>query len=216
MSVGKMPKHAVIVSHPEPDSFTMAVARTYCAAVEAQGQTAILRDLYRMNFDPVLKAAERPGTQPFHPSPDVEAELERLAGSGAFVLVYPIWFGTPPAMIKGYVERVLGAGTAVDSITHHLNQPLHPLLGGKRLLSFSSSGASRQWLEAQGAWLSLQTIFDGYLARAFWMSTPDHIHFESVHEGMSEDLANSHMSEVKMRAAAMCGSLAAPHVAVPA
>jgi NAD(P)H dehydrogenase (quinone) len=204
-----MPKHAVIVAHPDPDSFTLSVARTYCAAVEAAGQTAVLRDLYRIGFDPVLKISERPSDAPFAPAPDVAAELELIAGSGAFVLVYPIWFGTPPAMLKGYIDRVLGAGFSPRALHNHLGRPAHPLLGGRQLLSFSSSGSTRQWLADQGAWVSLQTIFDGYLARAFWMDTPDHVHFDSIHEGLSEAEAAAHLETVERRAGAMCRKLAA-------
>ncbi len=53
-------KHAVIVAHPNPDSFTLAVARTYCEAVTAKGHEPLLRDLYAMDFDPRLKASEIP------------------------------------------------------------------------------------------------------------------------------------------------------------
>ena len=204
------PKHSVIVAHPDADSFTLSVARRYCAVVEAKGQTSVLRDLYRMSFDPVLKASERPGDGPFVPAPDVAAELELLEGSGAFVLVYPIWFGTPPAMLKGYIERVLGAGLSPKALHGHLGRPPHPLLGGKQLLSFSSSGSTQQWLADQGAWVSLQTIFDGYLARAFWMDTPHHVHFESIHAGLRAEEVRAHLETVERRAAAMCATLARP------
>jgi NAD(P)H dehydrogenase (quinone) len=207
MTDRSQPKHAVIVCHPDEDSFTMSVAKTYCAAVAANGQTAVLRDLYRIGFDPVLKAAERDRGGGFVPAPDVAAELDLLRGADAFVLVYPIWFGTPPAMLKGYVERVLGAGFSFEALSHRLEKPLHPLLGGKQLLSFSSSGMKRQWLEEQGAWLSLQTIFDGYLARAFWMSTPEHVHFDSVHEGMEAAAMQAHFAAVEVEAARMCARL---------
>ena len=215
-ATSQTPRHAVIVAHPDADSFTLSVARAYCAAVEAHGQTVVLRDLYRMDFDPVLKAAERPSDAPFTPAPDVKAELDLLAGSGAFVLVYPIWFGTPPAMMKGYIERVLGAGISYKTLSHHLDRPLHPLLGGKQLLSFSSSGSTTQWLADQGAWLSLQTIFDGYLARAFWMSTPEHVHFGSVHDRMEEAVARANLTKVEAQADAMCERLAGARVGVPA
>jgi NAD(P)H dehydrogenase (quinone) len=201
------PKHAVIVCHPDEASFTTSVAKTYCAAVAANGQTAVLRDLYRIGFDPVLKSAERNRSADCVPTSDVAAELDLLHGADAFVLIYPIWFGTPPAMLKGYVERVLGAGFSFEALSHRLENPLHPLLGGKQLLSFSSSGMKRRWLEEQGAWLSLQTIFDGYLARAFWMSTPEHIHFDAIHDGMSEAAAQAHFAEVENEAARMCARL---------
>ena len=209
MPATNLAKHAVIVAHPDADSFTLSVARTYCTAVEAAGQSAVLRDLYRIGFDPVLKALDRPSDAPFAPAPDVTAELDLLAGSGVFVLVYPIWFGTPPAMLKGYIERVLGAGFSPHALHGHLGRPPHPLLGGKQLLSFSSSGSTQQWLADQGAWVSLQTIFDGYLARAFWMDTPDHVHFESIHEGLGQAEVRGHLETVERRAGAMCRKLAA-------
>lgn len=196
------PKHAVIVAHPEPDSFAMSVARTYVEAVGAQEQIAVLRDLYRLDFDPVLKAEERLPTGRFTPAPDVAAELDAIDGTDVFVLVYPLWFGTPPAMLKGYIERVLGAG--FSRAGGHLHQPVHPLLGGKKLLSFSSSGATHRWIEEQGVARGLQSILDGYLARAFWMDTPEHVHFGPISADLDADTAESYLAQVRRQAAAMC------------
>lgn len=201
------PRHAVIVAHPESHSFTMAVADAYCEVVRTQGQVAIVRDLYRLGFDPVLKASERPTEGALEPATDVAAELEQLHGSDVFVLVYPIWFGAPPAIMKGYIDRVFGAGYVEPLRGEHLLGPAHPLLGGKRLLSITSSGSTRRWLDEQGAWLSLQTLFDGYLARSFWMDTPDHLHFESIVEGLGKDIVRGHLAEVRMRAGRMCDRL---------
>ena len=105
-----IPKHAVIFCHPRRNSFTGAVADAYRAAIEEIGHEVCLRDLYRMGFDPVLKDEERPGEPGFHLHADVAEELRILSGARVFVLIYPIWFGTPPAMLKGYVERVFGSG----------------------------------------------------------------------------------------------------------
>jgi NAD(P)H dehydrogenase (quinone) len=201
-------RHAVIVSHPDPDSFIMAVANAYCEAVRVCGQEAILRDLYRVGFDPVRTAAERPGPAPFHPPREIERELGAIAGSSAFVLIYPVWFGAPPAMLKGYVDRVFGAGFAEPLSGTHLHRPSHPLLGGRRLLSFSSSGSSRAWLDQQGVWTSLQTLFDGYLARTFWMGTPEHVHFDAIVEGADPAKIRKHLDETGERARRMCTRLA--------
>jgi NAD(P)H dehydrogenase (quinone) len=202
-------KHSVIVAHPDLDSFTMAVATTYCDAVKACGQHVVMRDLYRMAFDPVLKSSERPSDGSFVPQPDVAHELELLGGSDVFVLIYPIWFGTPPAMMKGYVERVLGAGVDPRSLAQHLGKPSHPLLGGKLLLSFTSSGSSLQWLSEQDAWMSLQTIFDGYLARAFWMDTPQHVHFDAIVEGLDKAAVDANLRKVEAQARLICNRLCA-------
>ena len=53
--------HAIIVAHPRQDSLTCAIAGAYAEAVRELGHTAVERDLYRMGFDPCLKADEIPG-----------------------------------------------------------------------------------------------------------------------------------------------------------
>jgi NAD(P)H dehydrogenase (quinone) len=59
-----------------------------------------------MNFDPVLRRGERKG----RPARDVDQEWALLGKVDVYVLVYPIWFGAPPAMLRGYIDRVFGAG----------------------------------------------------------------------------------------------------------
>ena len=58
----------------DSDSFNMAVAQAYCETVRGLGHQAVLRDLYRMGFDPVFKPSERPTDPDFALSPDVAAE----------------------------------------------------------------------------------------------------------------------------------------------
>ena len=199
---GKALRHAVILAHPDEGSFTASIARTYADVVRSRGQEVVLRDLYRLHFDPVLKADERLPAAPFTPAPDVAAELAAIEGSDIFVLVYPLWFGTPPAILKGYIERVLGAGFAQPGQYRH--GPPHPLLGGKQLLSFSSSGLSEQWLDRQGVAQGLQATFDGYLARAFWMDTPQHLHFGPIAADLDAVSANEHLAAVRRQAETMC------------
>jgi NAD(P)H dehydrogenase (quinone) len=199
----KAPKHAVILCHPDVDSFNMAIARRYCDAVKKIGHRVVLRDLYRIRFDPVLKSRERPTSEDFQLAPDVAAEIDLISGADVFVLVYPIWFGTPPAMMKGYVERVLGAGFPWGAV--HQRLP-HPMLADRRLLSFTSSGTSKQWLEEQGAWLSLRKLFDDYLMRAFLLTSADHVHFASIVEGMAERVLNEHLQKVEEAARRVCSS----------
>jgi NAD(P)H dehydrogenase (quinone) len=202
-SAARRPKHAVILCHPEEDSFNATVARHYCEKVREIGHEAVLRDLYRIGFDPVLKANEQPGAD-HAVADDVATELDILGGSDVFVLVYPIWFAMPPAMMKGYVDRVLGAGFSHGAIHDRVN---HPLMSGKRMLSFTSSGTSKQWLEEQGAWLSLRNLFDDYLRHAFSLRGAEHVHFPSVVQGMKQRVLNEHLWKVNEAARQMCSSL---------
>ena len=101
-------KHAIIVGHPNPSSFTLAMANTYSACLTAPGHATIVRDLYRLNFDPCLKLSEMPTRPDWGPAPDVQVERELMNDVNAFAFVYPLWFNSPPAIIKGYIDRVFG------------------------------------------------------------------------------------------------------------
>ena len=197
-------RHAVILCHPDPGSFNHAVAQAYCDMVAQCGQAAIVRDLYAMGFDPVLKADERPTIPGFQPSPDVIDEHLLLQGADIFVLVYPIWFGTPPAMLKGYVDRVLGAGVDPKAIQ---SRERRGLLSGKRLVSFSTSAASAAWLDEQGERRSLRDVFDRYLARAFSMRSEEHVHLAPIVPGMSKRFADEHLFTVQENARRICSRL---------
>ena len=203
------PRHAVILCHPDPDSFNAAVAKRYCETVRENGQTAVLRDLYQIGFDPVLHSDERPQTKDIVFSADVAAEIAEIRSADVFVLIYPIWFGTPPAMLKGYVERVFGAGFDHRAIRE---QKPHSFMAGKHLLSLSSSGNSIQWLEGQGAWLSLRNVFDSYLATAFSMASNEHIHFSNIVDGLAQRWIDEELYRVIEIARKTCAALSARRV----
>ena len=197
-------RHAVILCHPDPTSFNHSIAEAYCAVVRASGQEVILRDLYAPGFDPVLKAAERPTAADFVLSPDVRQELKAIGGSAVFVLIYPIWFGTPPAMLKGYLERVLGSGVTPEAVQHHVPSEL---LGNKRLQSFSTSAANSVWLNGQGQEQALSTVFDQYVLHAFGMRAQAHLRIPHVTADLSDRFARQYLRDVEDRARRICAEL---------
>jgi NAD(P)H dehydrogenase (quinone) len=203
---GKKPCHAVILSHPSIDSFNGEVARTYCKAVRACGQRALLRDLYRLGFDPLLKDSDRPGRVEGSVPADVAAELRTLRSADVIVLVYPVWFGSPPAMLKGYVERVFGSNFGYQLVQSHVR---HPQLSGKPLVSITTSGLSIQWLELNGARAALKTLFDDYLVHAFGMSSAEHLHISGIGDAMTPQLLKCQLARVVAQARAVCAELTA-------
>ena len=198
------PKHVLILCHPDPKSFNGAVAKAYCGAVRANFHEIIIRDLYSLNFDPVLRANEQPSAFEFVPSADVTIELDALRNADVIVLVYPIWFGTPPAMLKGYVERVLGAGFG-----HRLMRERGEgsVAAGKHLVSITTSGNSSQWLDSQGALVSLHNVFDNYLANAFSMASHSHLHLSNIVEDMSDLTVRRELYQVTEFADVTCAKL---------
>jgi NAD(P)H dehydrogenase (quinone) len=206
MNAPKKPRHVVILCHPERDSFNAAVAAKYCDVVRENGQEAILRDLYAMEFDPVLRANEQPGSPDFRQAPQIAHELDILTGAAVLVLVYPIWFGSAPAMLKGYVDRVLGSDFAFDAVRARGGPPW---LAGTHLLSLTSSGNPQLWLEEQGEWQSLIQVFDRYLGWAFALASAEHVHFSPIAPELSERFFLQYMEEVSHAARKICRTIAA-------
>ena len=94
----------IVLGHPTPGSFNHAIADAAREALESCGHTVILRDLYAEGVDPALTAAEIPtdGDVP----PQIQQDCAQLAEADGIVIVHPNWWGMPPAMLKGWVDRV--------------------------------------------------------------------------------------------------------------
>lgn len=176
-------KHAVIFAHPKADSFTAAVAEAYAEAARGLGQEAVVRDLYRMGFDPCLKAEEIPTPEGFKVAADVAAERAVLDDVDVFAFVYPFWFNAPPAILKGYVDRVFGMGFGFEPAAGGTQA----LLDGRRLISFTSSGAPEDWVRDTGAMAALNTLFDSHLAGVCGLTVVDHVHVGGIVPGLTPE-----------------------------
>jgi len=185
-------KHAVIVAHPSLQSYTSSMASSYREAGLAAGHDVIYRDLYRMNFDPCLAESELPWAKSYALRDDVIAEREILKDVDVFALFYPLWLNAQPAILKGYLERVFGMGFAY----RREGSGNVPMLKGKRLISFTNSGAPTEWVIQSGAWQAMRTLFDGHFAAVCGLEVVDHIHFGGVVPGIRADSVKADMSKV--------------------
>lgn len=118
----------IVHAHHEPDSFNGALTRAACAALAAAGDEVVVSDLYAMGFDPVsdrrnfttVRDARRLKQQDeeSHASAndgfvaELRAEMDKLAWCDALVLQFPLWWLGLPAILKGWVDRVLALGYA--------------------------------------------------------------------------------------------------------
>src|SRR5215472_4037761 len=186
-------RHAVILAHPDRQSFNAAVAGAYVEAVESLSHAAELRDLYALGFDPRLPVRELPWRRDYEPGPDVVAERVALSAADVFVFVYPLWFNTPPAMLKGYVERVLGMGFGYAPSA----PGTRPLLEDKRLVSVSTSGAPEAWVDQTGALSRLRAGFDDYLGAVCGLRVIEHLNLGGVTPGIRADAAEAMLDQVR-------------------
>lgn len=191
------PRIALIVAHPRRRSFTVAMAEAFAEAARAAGAEVVERDLYRLRFDPRLRAEEMPDRLGAAIRPDVAREREAIAGADIFAFFYPLWFNATPAMMKGYVDRVFGMDFGYTARRHGGNQPL---LGGRKMVTFTSSGAPQDWVELSGAWASMQAHFDAHFAAMTGMEIIGHHNIGGVGGGMRRDVVDRHREDVATRA----------------
>lgn len=104
----------LVQAHPRAGSLTGAVADALAAGLAESGHAVERADLMAEGFQPVLAAAEEPDwTDPARPlPPDVRAEIARIERNEATVLVFPVWWWTMPAVMKGWIDRVWAHGWA--------------------------------------------------------------------------------------------------------
>ena len=186
-------KQAVIFAHPKIDSFVGSLAAAYRQEGLMRGHEILYRDLYRMEFDPCLQECELPWSRNFELRDDVRFERELLKEIDVFAIFYPIWLNSPPAILKGYLERVFGMGFAF----RRAQSGNAPLLTGRKLISFTSSGAPTEWVIQSGAWQAMRDLFDGHFAAVCGLTVVDHIHFGGVVPGIRADSVEADMETTR-------------------
>jgi NAD(P)H dehydrogenase (quinone) len=194
-------KHAIILAHPDPESFNAAVAKAYAKAVKGMGHKAVVRDLYALKFDPCLPLTELPWREDYRAAADLVAEREAVADADVFVFVYPLWFNGPPAILKGWVDRVMSMGFGFSPGPGGTA----PSLAGRRLMTFSSSGAPDHWVRGTGAMEHLRKGFDEHLAGVTGMTVAGHSHFGAITPGIRPDAVKDLLRDVAEQARALFG-----------
>lgn len=137
-----MATHLIIFAHPNPDSFTRAMVARTAETSTRQGAETVVRDLYNMNFNPVLSLSELKGDIP----PEILQEQHYIREADLITLIYPLWWMGFPAILKGYLDRVLTHGFAYKTD----ETGSEGLLGGKKIQQFINIGSNEQTYRENG------------------------------------------------------------------
>lgn len=121
----------IVLAHPEPKSFNAHLARQARRALEARGSSVSLSDLYAMGFDACERGEHyRDRAEPARFDPQLEQrrasdtgtlpamvaeEIAALDRADLVILQYPMWWHMPPAMLKGWFDRVFAFGEVYTS-----------------------------------------------------------------------------------------------------
>jgi NAD(P)H dehydrogenase (quinone) len=103
---------SVILAHPTAGSFNHAIASRAVKALKQNGHSVFFHDLYQERFDPILTDAEIPREAPL--PPEIHRHCAEIAEADGIVIVHPNWWGQPPAILKGWVDRVIRPGVAYE------------------------------------------------------------------------------------------------------
>ena len=138
---------AVVVAHPSADSYCRYLASRAIGGLVAGGHEVELLDLYADGFCVAMSAEERKAYHGDSPicDPLVARYAEIVQRAGALVFVYPTWWSTLPAILKGWLERVMVPGVAFcfDERTGKVE----PALGNVRvIIGISTYGSPRSYV----------------------------------------------------------------------
>jgi NAD(P)H dehydrogenase (quinone) len=117
----------LVTAHPLKNSLCDLFTEKVISHLKAMGHEVTLEDLYKNQFDPVLSIEERATYyRENYDSSKVSREIERLVNSDALVIIFPTWWFSFPAILKGWFDRVWAPTVAYD----HANDygPIKPKL----------------------------------------------------------------------------------------
>ncbi|MEM8777098.1 MAG: NAD(P)H-dependent oxidoreductase [Pseudomonadota bacterium] len=144
-----------ILDHPDPNSFSAAVAREFCAGAAEAGHTTELADLHAEQFDPRWSMSDIEADTLGQVSADIRAEQERIGRSDAIAFVFPLFWWGMPAMTKGWIDRVWSWGWAYDQ----LDDPEKSLQRPRTGLLLVPAGASSIEMEKHGYRAAIETAW---------------------------------------------------------
>jgi putative NADPH-quinone reductase len=105
-------KISLILAHPHPGSFNHAIARAAVQTLEQNGHQVAFHDLYQEGFDPILRFEEIP--RDAKQDDMIQIHCRELAQADGIIVIHPNWWGMPPAILKGWVDRVIRPGVAYE------------------------------------------------------------------------------------------------------
>lgn len=130
------PTALVVVAHHRADSLTAHIGDVVAARLKEAGYAIDLLDLQAEGFDPRMTVADQPDWDDREKvySPEVQAHMERILAADVIVPVFPVYWNSLPALLKGWIDRVWNYGFAYGRSK--------PRLAGKRMLWLGLAGAA--------------------------------------------------------------------------
>ena len=133
----------VILAHPRKGSFNHALAEAVVQTLDHNGYEVIFHDLYGEKFDPLLPGEEIAAEAALPPL--IQNFCRELSQAQGLVIIHPNWWGQPPAILKGWLDRVFRPGVAYKFQEGDKGEGVPiGLLTARAALVFNTSNTSSQ------------------------------------------------------------------------
>ncbi|WP_017471543.1 NAD(P)H-dependent oxidoreductase [Amphibacillus jilinensis] len=177
-------KALIIFSHPRQGSFSHALLDRVTKTLEKKGYHVNVRDLYKMNFNPILEGSDTIHIEAGNfvrdhaqfPE-DVKIEQQLMLESDLYIYIFPIWWNGMPAIMKGYIDRVFQHGFAYS----FEDKDAFDRFKGKRALFLTPTGQP-QVIDGKENPLSraIRTVTSDWLFNGNSVELIDHVFYGRV------------------------------------
>ncbi len=134
---------SLILAHPDPESLNHAIAESVIFQLKENGHQVHFHDLYAEKFDPILPTEEIPSEADL--PDDIQAHCDEIQDADGIVIVHPNWWGQPPAILKGWVDRVIRPNVAYNFLEGDGGEGVPVgLLKAKAALVFNTANTSEK------------------------------------------------------------------------
>ena len=145
----------IIFSHPDSHSFNGGILETVIDELSNLGHNYKARNLYMEEFDPVLSKDELEKSYSGILPLVIREHQKDVLWAETIILIYPIWWMSPPAILKGWIDRVFTVGFAYE----YDSNGIKGLLNNKKIIMITTSGQSEKSMKDNNIIKAIDSIY---------------------------------------------------------
>ncbi|SCC79385.1 NAD(P)H dehydrogenase (quinone) [Bifidobacterium commune] len=201
--MGYMSKFLAITANPDPESLTQYIGKAFLEGAASKGADTEFVDLHAVGFDPRYTIADRTQYLDEGPMPDDVAQMQRkIADADVIAMVCPIYWFTMPAMMKGFVDRVLCRHFGYN------RDGSKSAIADKKFRFIALTGSSKDWYRESGMHESLYNQVVNYMFHQYCgVNDADLVYVDDLNMGdgsqPAREAASEHIQRIKKLGASM-------------
>ncbi len=188
-------RHLVILGHPSTDSLNKIIQEEIVQLYKFHGSDIVIRDLYRIGFNPILSEKDIKAARSGKVLPDVKVEQEYIRKSDVITFIYPIWWTSMPAIVKGYIDRVFSYGFAYSFTSTNV---MKKLLKGKKVIIVNTHGSSAEFYRSNGVYEAMNRLTEEHIFEVCGLEVVLHYYLDNISEGSDKVCLKTKIDELKV------------------